>query len=338
LLYVALTRARHTLVLASDRELFAKANQTAPSASLTKWFRADQGELNEARVAALETKAIMCVETSSCQSLKERPRETSLQFALSAQPSLQPARARAEQFSRRFLPSSFSQATPTIEINGADKWKETATEFRATTVPSIATQYGIWWHEFIQQIQWNADPADWDNVFGTALPNSPDRNRSTREWKILQQNISKLTEFAPGICENSAVIHVEMPFLWGINDSRCVEGVVDLAYFDARKKKCFILDWKTNQITSEKIDRLRDYYRPQLAAYWKAVSEIAKLEVEAAIYSTAAGALVRYETDELTREWKRLERLRPDELEATIKTEIDLAPSGPLTQLEFSDL
>jgi len=48
-------------------------------------------------------------------------------------------------------------------------------------------------------------------------------------------------------------------------------------------------------------------YRPQLAAYWKAVSEIAKLDVEAAIYSTAAGALVRYKTGELAQEWSRLE-------------------------------
>ncbi|HEV2045370.1 MAG TPA: UvrD-helicase domain-containing protein [Chthoniobacterales bacterium] len=340
LLYVALTRARHTLVLAADRELFAKANQTAPSVSLTKWFRADHGELNEARVAALETKAIACVETSSYQSLKAQPRGTALQFALSAKPALQPARVRAEQFPRKLLPSSFSPPTQTVEATGADKWKETETEFRATTVPSIATQYGIWWHEFIQQIQWNADPADWDNIFETALPNSPDRNRSAKEWKILQQNISSLTEFAPGICESSAITRVEMPFLWGINDRRCLEGVVDLAQFDAGKKKCFILDWKTNQITPDKIDRLRDHYRPQLAAYWKAVSEIAKLEVEATIYSTAAGALVRYKPDELAREWARLEKLPADQFDIEVAEELPRmsTASTKSEQLEFADL
>jgi ATP-dependent exoDNAse (exonuclease V) beta subunit len=341
LLYVALTRARHTLVLAADRELFAKANQTAPSASLTKWFRADHGELNEARVAALATKAIACVETSSYQSLKAQPRGTALQFALSAQPSLQPARVRAEQFPRRLLPSSFSPTTQTVETTGADKWKETETEFRATTVPSIATQYGIWWHEFIQQIPWNADPADWKNIFEIALPNSPDRNRSAKEWKILKQNISSLTEFAPGICDSSAITRVEMPFLWGINDRRCLEGVVDLAQFDTRKKKCFILDWKTNQITPDKIDRLRDHYRPQLSAYWKALSETTGMDVAAAIYSTAAGAVVRYQADELAHEWSRLEKLAPDDFDAEIATTTPPPTSTALTkpeQLEFADL
>jgi ATP-dependent exoDNAse (exonuclease V) beta subunit len=336
LLYVALTRARHTLVLAADRELFAKANQAAPSASLTKWFRADQGEQNEASVAALETKPIECAETSAYQARKKEPPATSQQFALSAQTSLQQARSRAGQFSRRFLPSSFTPAAQAVETTGADKWKEIESEFRATTVPSIATQYGIWWHEFVQQVPWNANQAAWDDIFKTALLNSPDRNRSTKEWDILRKKISSMTEFAAGICDKNAITRVEMPLLWGINDRRCLEGVVDLAHFDNAKKRCFILDWKTNQITPDKIDRLRDHYRPQLAAYWKAVSEIAKLEVEAAIYSTVAGALVRYSLDELKNEWARLEALPPDRF--SLETKIRPAVPERPVQLEFDDL
>ena len=347
LLYVALTRAQHTLVLAADRELFAKANQAAPSASLTKWFRADQGAQNEARVAALEMKAIKCAETSAYQAPKKEPLATSRQFVLSAQTSLQQARSRAGQFSRRFLPSSFTPATQAVETTGADKWKEIESEFRATTVPSIATQYGIWWHEFVQQIPWNSNDAVWDDIFETALVNSPDRNRSTNEWNILRKKISGLTEFAAGICDSNAITCVEMPFLWGINGpsrtggNKCLEGVVDLAHFDSAKKRCFILDWKTNQITADKIDRLRDHYRPQLAAYWKAVSEIAKLDVEAAIYSTAAGALVRYETKELSREWARLEKLPAEQFDVEVAAEVSSASIAPTTkqvQLEFPEL
>ena len=71
-------------------------------------------------------------------------------------------------------------------------------------------------------------------------------------------------------------------------------------------------------------------YRPQLAAYWRAVSEITKLEVEAAIYSTAAGALVRYDTDELADEWARLEKLSPEQLDAEIVTEFaSVASASP---------
>ena len=340
LLYVALTRARHTLVLAADRELFAKANQAAPSASLTKWFRTDQGEQNEVRVAALETKAIECVETSAYQARKKEPPATSQQFALSAQTSLHQARSRARQFSHRFLPSSFTPATQSVETTGADKWKEIESEFRATTVPSIATQYGIWWHEFVQQIPWHANQVAWDDIFQTAVLSSPDKNRSTNEWKTLRENISSLTEFTAGICDRNAITRVEMPFLWGINERRCLEGVVDLAQFDSAKKRCFILDWKTNQITPAKIDRLRDHYLPQLAAYWKAVSKIAKLDVEAAIYSTAAGALVRYNTDELAREWARLEKLPPDQFDVEIATASVPTSTAPTKseQLEFTEL
>ena len=348
LLYVALTRARHTLVLAADRELFAKANHAAPSASLTRWFRSDQGEQNEPRVVALETKAVECAETSAYQASKKEPPATSQQFALSAQTSLQQARSRAGQFSRRFLPSSFTPATQAVETTGADKWKEIESEFRATTVPSIATQYGIWWHEFLQQIAWNSNDSVWDDIFKTALLNSPDRNRSTKEWTTLRENMSSLTEFAIGICDSNAITRVEMPFLWGINGpsrtggSRCLEGVVDLAHFDNAKKRCFILDWKTNQITPDKIDRLRDHYRPQLAAYWKAISEIAELDVEAAIYSTAAGALVRYKPDQLEQEWSRLEKLPPDQFDAEVTKELAVtATSAKPTkseQLEFAEL
>jgi ATP-dependent helicase/nuclease subunit A len=338
LLYVALTRARHTLVLACDRELFANVNGSAPSTSLTKWFRSDQGETNERHVAALKTKATACTETRLYQSSKQERTAASQQFASLAEPSLRQARARAKQFSRRLLPSSFTQAEPAVETTGADRWKEVETEFRATTVPSIATQYGIWWHQFVQQIQWNTNPAIWDNIFETALATSPNRKRSIDEWRILRENISSLTGFAPGMCDSNVITRVEMPFLWGINNRRCLEGVIDLAQFDTAKKKCFILDWKTNEITPDKIKRLRDHYRPQLAAYWKAVSEVTKMDVGAAIYSTAAGALIRYQTQELTREWTHLEKLPAEELEAKIVSQTVQQANSPPVQLEFAEL
>src|ERR1700693_5284674 len=106
-------------------------------------------------------------------------------------------------------------------------------------------------------------------------------------------------------------------------------------------KKCLILDWKTDRVPPDSPKTLRARYRPQLAAYWKAVSEMTKMDVAAAIYSTAAGALVRYENDELAGEWKRLEKPSPDDLDSNIKPDPDFPPqkpSGPATQLEFPEL
>ena len=354
LLYVALTRARHTLVLAGDRELFAKVDKTAPEASFTKWFRADLNELNESRVRQLETKADKCSRTKAHQSSQSKTAKDA-ELQILADVSLQQALSRADTFPRRMLPSSFSARSSAIESTDADKWKELENEFRATTVPSVATQYGIWWHEFVQQIRWREDAAAWDSSFRAALPDSPDRNRSKREWETLRKVISNGGDLAGQLRDHNHIVHAELPFLWRFDELRSLEGVIDLAIFGSDRKTCFIIDWKTNQIKPEKMDRLRAHYLPQLAAYWKAASEITKMEVSAAIYSTAAGELVRYDTDELGEQWKQIEKLPFDDLAAVVKPDADSADgdrtlqeapaevdrarlSRAATQLEFPDL
>src|SRR5438309_5690447 len=88
--------------------------------------------------------------------------------------------------------------------------------------------------------------------------------------------------------------------------NKSLEGIVDLALFNQKANEVFILDWKTNRIAAEKIDILRDLYRPQMAAYWQAISNLTNARVTAAIYSTATGQLVIYDANELTTEWDRL--------------------------------
>jgi hypothetical protein len=58
---------------------------------------------------------------------------------------------------------------------------------------------------------------------------------------------------------------------------------------------------------------LRARYLPQIAAYWKAVSEITKLEVEAGIFATAIGKFMPYDAAELETEWERLRSLPAEE-------------------------
>jgi len=129
---------------------------------------------------------------------------------------------------------------------------------------------------------------------------------------------------------------------------KCIEGVIDLAFFQrsnasaAPTDKCLILDWKTDRVPPDNTETLHARYRPQLAAYWKAVSEITKLDVEAAIYSTAAGALVRYKTDDLAREWARLENSRQTSSMSKLQKNSSLPPASPTPtkseQLEFAEL
>ncbi len=139
-----------------------------------------------------------------------------------------------------------------------------------------------------------------------------------------------------------------MPFLWRLAESdrdggRCLEGVIDLALFNSTTGRCLIIDWKTDRVPPDSTETLHDRYLPQLSAYWKAVSEMTKMEVTAAIYSTAAGELVGYESDELADQWKKIEKLSPDDLAAVVKSDADSPaaaapaqkPSGKSKQLEL---
>ena len=82
------------------------------------------------------------------------------------------------------------------------------------------------------------------------------------------------------------------------------------------EKRWSILDWKTNQIERDAIGKLREFYLPQIAAYWKAVTEMTNQNVGAEIYSTATGKFIAYDRDQLAREWERMCDLPQDGLVA----------------------
>jgi ATP-dependent exoDNAse (exonuclease V) beta subunit len=184
-----------------------------------------------------------------------------------------------------------------------------------------AMLYGRWWHDFMRQISWH-DETLWKQTFEQHQAVSPVPNRSAAEWDLFLQCLKDDPDFAELLTHAELVAHSEMPFFWRIDAHRCLEGNIDLAFFDRGEKKWFILDWKTNRITADEIEKLRASYRPQIAAYWKAVTEMTKQRVRAAIYSTATGCFLVYEESELADEWQRLQRLTPDNLTA------ELAHSG----------
>jgi ATP-dependent exoDNAse (exonuclease V) beta subunit len=114
------------------------------------------------------------------------------------------------------------------------------------------------------------------------------------------------------------VVRAEMPFFWKMRSDRCLEGVIDLAFFDPNEGEWLIIDWKTNRITRDKLEMLRTQYRPQLAAYSQVISQTTGHEVRAVLYSTATGEFVRYEPPEMTAEWERLESLPSENLFAEL--------------------
>ena len=99
-----------------------------------------------------------------------------------------------------------------------------------------------------------------------------------------------------------------------MDEQKCLEGLIDVALYRPDEKKWFVLDWKTNRVERDGLESLRLEYRPQIAAYWKAVTEMTKRPVSAGIYSTATGELIVYRENELAQEWERLSHLPADDL------------------------
>ena len=325
LLYVALTRAQHTLVLAFDENLFAKASGEIHSHSQSRWLKADKNEVNAAAFAGIGAEPAACATTAQYQRLKAEVKAAKIDLQLPAE-KIDKASAiqRASVFVRKLNPSGL----PLEEPAGFPETRYDAAALPRSTGPAL--QYGLWWHQFVQRLRWNENSEEWERVFEDQKKISPDPARSLREWKLLLKHLSAGENFRRTFSDNDPG-HSEMPFFWKVDSSRCVEGVIDLAFFKRGDGNCLILDWKTDRVPPDNTETLHTRYRPQLAAYWKALTEITKREVEAAIYSTAAGALVRYTSDELSREWASLEQLPADEFDAQVATEFRSTSTAPVS-------
>ena len=312
LLYVALTRAKHTLVLAFDRQFFLNSRRQFHRNSQISLLRAGDNECNCEAVAALSNEARECIRTRNRQRFAPVD-HISEQFGTRELGWIDDARRQAARFVHTISPSKFAQEEEVEAGATPDAWIEIEPELRSPRIGNPATRYGIWWHEFAQKIQWHSQRDAWQSTFEANLADSPEPARSKREWKLL-------TEYAaehPGFFTGN--IFAEMPFSWKMDDQICLEGLIDVALFQPGKKKWFVLDWKTNRVDRDELENLRVKYRSQIAAYWKSVTEMTKRPVSAGIYSTATGELIEYSENELAAEWERLRNLPPDDLGSAIE-------------------
>ncbi|MEP6777256.1 MAG: UvrD-helicase domain-containing protein [Chthoniobacterales bacterium] len=311
LLYVAATRARHTLVLAYDRELFLNSRNALPSTAQLSHFG------NEATHAAafkkISDSADLCLKTAEADA---HAREQRAGLAMAIPPlgktERRHALERADKFVRKVNPSAYEPDAQSVDIDAA-----TPARFRSRA-DNVATLYGRWWHQLVEHLPWESEPASWNEIFERELGHSPDAARSRREWRRLLEHLSGASDFRRRIDSGSPVAHPEMPFFWSVDKRTCLEGFVDLALFDPDAGKCLIIDWKTNRASEAEVESLRERYRPQLSAYWRAITATTRLTVEAGLYATATGSFLLYDTGELEEEWRRLRTLPTDELQAEI--------------------
>ncbi|HSP44997.1 MAG TPA: 3'-5' exonuclease, partial [Chthoniobacterales bacterium] len=318
LLYVATTRARHTLVLALDRELFLdKKGALSSRAQLTLLGN----EKNPAQFDELPEKPEACPLTLSASVENQSRPDDLISAPAPVDPKhLERARRRASEFVHKFNPSAYdSEITPDAsEGENANEVTRVALIRSAPDTP--ATLYGRWWHSFFQRMPWQSGIEKADALFQDFLAISPDKRRSAAEWKVAREGLAGDSILKQFLSRKNVRINSEFPFAWGIDERGCVEGLIDLLIIDPDAGECLLIDWKTNRIGKGEEGQLRLRYRPQIAAYWKSLREITKCDVDAGIFATATGKFVAYETHELEAEWTRLRAMPAERLVAEVST------------------
>ena len=302
LLYVATTRAQHTLVLVLDQELFCSSKgellKTAQLRRLVRGADVYRGEFDQ-RSTLIEVGD----DTFGIDQLVATG-ETKMESFTA--PELKRATNRAGKFVRKLTPSSLDTEAP-VEVRMTSR------------IDNLATLYGRWWHEFFERLDWKGGIDSAQRLFEKQLPLSPDEKAAAKDWGVTRQNLFSDAGIARFLASEETQFHYEFPFSWRRDDRTVLEGVIDSLMIDPAGSRCLLLDWKTNNVSASEAEAFRARYRPQLAAYWKAVGEITRLNVEAGLFSTALGHVLLYPSDELEKEWHRLEQLPPARLEDEIR-------------------
>src|SRR6266576_728710 len=303
LLYVATTRARHTLVIVLDQEIFSSSDgKLLKTAQLRRLIRDKDfysGEFDQHTSTIDEVP-----ESSPIKGYASQKNGSEIEPLTNDE--LKRAAKRASEFVRKITPSALDPEVPA----------DVRTRSRLDT---LATLYGRWWHKFFQRLDWKGGIDSAQKLFEEELPISPDAKAAVKDWNATRRNLFSDATIARFLASDETLFHAEFPFSWRRNSRSVLEGLIDSIMINRKAGRCLLLDWKTNDVSPSDVEIFRETYRPQLAAYWKAVTEIAGLEVEAGLFSTALGNLLLYSAEELQMEWRRLEQLPPAQLENEIR-------------------
>src|SRR5438876_4110046 len=303
LLYVATTRARHTLVIVLDQEIFSNSEGKLPrTAQLRRLIRDKDSYSGEFDRHSSTIDEVL----EASQTVRHASQKNGAEIEPLTSRELKRAVKRASEFVRKITPSALDSEVPT----------DVRTRSRLDT---LATLYGRWWHKVFQRLDWTGGIDSAQKLFEKELPISPDAKAAVKDWNATRRNLFSDATIARFLASDETLFHAEFPFSWRRNDRSVLEGLIDSNMINRKAGRCLLLDWKTNDVSPSDVELFRETYRPQLAAYWKAVTEIAGLEVEAGLFSTALGHLLLYSAEELQTEWHRLKQLPPAQLEDEIR-------------------
>lgn len=278
LLYVAMTRARETLVLVDDKGLFKQTQPFSFADVLGLCQDVCPPDWTSLSTAAAPVPGALPPPAAPVPKLPAAP------AVASHVP--ESARKRARQFAHRILPHALAHYTPDEEPEA--RWSA-AEDDGAPASRDAAAAYGDWWHRLMEGLPWPVAVASQAALFEERLAHCPAPERARREWALLLAS-----DIAGRLALDRLVVHTEMPFLVPGKEDQCVEGLIDLAALDPGARHWLLLDWKTNLITAGQADHLREMYRPQIQAYAEALRAITGGRVEAGLYSTPLGLWLPY--------------------------------------------
>ena len=303
LLYVATTRARHTLVVVLDQEIFSNSEGKLPRTAQLRRLIRDKDFYSD-EFDQYSTTIDEVLELSPIVGHVSQKNGSEIEPLTHSE--LRRAAKRASEFVRKITPSALDSE---VSVNVGTR----------SRLDTLATLYGRWWHRFFQRLDWKSGIDSAEKLFEKELPISPDTKAAVKDWNATRRDLFSDATIARFLASDETLFHAEFPFSWRRNDRSMLEGLIDSIMINRKAGRCLLLDWKTNDVSPSDVEIFRQTYRPQLTAYWKAVTEIVGLEVEAGLFSTALGRLLLYSAEELQMEWRRLEQLPHAQLESEIR-------------------
>lgn len=273
LLYVAMTRARHTLVLLDDAEWFKEKG-----VSFAQCLQIKAGA-NSATFAGLSE---TLTEDATLEEVEEpQPVATTVAEQPLGPERLQKVQALLAQDPLRLTPSQLAVEPDPAEMVERETRVE-AECFPGNAIPPNA--YGLWWHDTMERAPWLE--GDWEAYTEEALRACPDPERGQAEWA--QFRAGPLWQWF----EAPLQVWTELPYFWPSPDREVYEGLIDWLAFDAAAEQWYLIDWKTDRLPDISVELLRRY-GPQIRAYRQALEAHTGQRVQTYLYSTPLGQLIR---------------------------------------------
>ncbi|MCH8287497.1 MAG: UvrD-helicase domain-containing protein [Candidatus Marinimicrobia bacterium] len=299
ILYVAMTRARDYLFLASARE--KKGDTLSPPRSGT-WLQqildgldvGHEEEIEEIHYSGLKIPVIREIEAPSSDPQKSAP------------PKLPPGFEKSINYVKPIeIERELSKLTPTGLLAYEEcEWKYSLKELDGVKEPELnrpqgseassgpgGPKFGEMAHKLFERTDFKIEStgSEIEKIIGEYNIEKDKSAVYAQELQRIIEEFRKTEIFEELIKVDSEDIKREEPFFFNFEDV-LIEGTIDLMYRSG--DGWILLDYKTDRVEGKRIDEKVEYYKSQLLIYAKAIHAIQReLPLKTLIYFTHSGVI-----------------------------------------------